>query len=100
MKFSDLLNRRFSVVVSWKDVTVTVTYRLEVLGRKRWAGLAAPDSDLATVLAELLESWDITDDAGDPLPVTRETLDELPVPLMRAMLRAVIEHASADEGES
>ena len=31
---------------------------------------------------KLIDSWDLTDDLGRPLPVTRETLEKLPASIM------------------
>lgn len=45
---------------------------------------------LAERLTEIIDSWDLVD--GDkPLPVTQDTLLDLPMPLLEAMMRAIID---------
>ena len=43
-------------------------------------------------LATLLVRWDVLDDAGKPLPPTKELLEQMPQEFVNALLTALLEH--------
>lgn len=46
---------------------------------------------IARQLAVMVKTWDVTDEAGKPVPVTMETLSEVPRELMNRMLIGMAE---------
>ena len=102
-RFSDLQNLTPTVTVRFElpgcdPIEFTVTYRLNVLARKRLQGIMEKD-DFVDQLLDLIERWDLEDDDGTPVPVTKETLEELPMPVLMSIFDAIIEHARPDRGE-
>jgi hypothetical protein len=45
------------------------------------------------VLLRVLVDWDVTDDEGNPLPITEETLKLLPWPVLNDLFHAILEDA-------
>lgn len=89
MRLSDLQKKKKSLTVEYAGETLTVEYRhatytpafLDRMG----------DKSVSDVLAELLSSWDLTDDKDKPLPISAEQLNNLPVPFLRAVWDTVRE---------
>lgn len=65
-----------------------------------WASRADDAEDgVATALAEVIVSWDITDDAGVGLPVTSETLTQLSIGSLRELLSRMLEASVPSRAE-
>ena len=53
---------------------------------------AAIEPFIATILAAVTE-WDVTDEAGQPIPITREAVTQLPDDFLRTVVKGMIEDA-------
>ncbi len=54
---------------------------------------------IVDLLERIIAAWDYLGDDGQPLPVTRETILSLPVRMILAVARAVIEQVAVPQGE-
>ncbi len=87
-----------------------VTYRLGAISEQMFddieaLSIAAEEDDeeainqLNMMLAEIVESWDVVDDNGEPLPIVNEdgspasALRMLPIPFKTAVLMQIMEHS-------
>lgn len=98
-----LRSKTASVVVTYGDETVNVTYypqrvnpEYQTKVKRLMAKVAADDdvSDEAEQWASLLSvvyKWDIMD-GGKELPVAADSLKELPTDLLGAIFQAILEH--------
>jgi len=59
----------------------------------------ATDKALIGKILELVASWDLEDEPGQPLPLTEDALMDVPTSILTATLRGVIKAAS-DQGEA
>ena len=55
-----------------------------------WREAVADVQEYMGTVANLLVSWDVLDDAGDPLPITVEWLERLPMPFINALVGAML----------
>lgn len=106
MKIADLVRPSMTVTVHVRDdldVPVEVVPdRLTPVELARLADLQAATEEagasgeamaqLTAIVAELVVSWDLEDDAG-PLPITAEAIMGLPVSFVSALIGAVMEAA-------
>jgi len=53
--------------------------------------------DLVGVLADLLVSWDLTDESGEKLPASREWIERLPMEMLADIFRVVSEGQGPNE---
>jgi hypothetical protein len=87
VELSDLLGTR-TLEVPFAGQTITVTYKLAE--RTPAAMEAAVDTKLVKDdLPRLLESWDLMRD-GAPLPVTVESVNQVPLPALQAIYMAIV----------
>jgi hypothetical protein len=108
--------------VLWKGKKLKVRYNRDAIPYKRWKQLQAQvrkaqedpesaDADwIITTLCLMLTSWDLVGKKGSrqPLPITAETLAELPLNFLGAILEAIREEtlpnaetaAAIDSGSS
>lgn len=97
----DLVNKRKEIVVEWEGEQVKLAYRpysqvienamKEVATKAAAEGAKGIDRG-ATIeqLKALLLSWELVGEDGKPAPISYETLDILPSPLLIAMNRAIV----------
>lgn len=57
---------------------------------------AKTNEELREILADIIVGWDLTDDNGEPLPITPETLAELPLPIIRDLWVLIGEHLTSE----
>lgn len=91
----DLFNGRTPVTVEINGVAVRVAYNAGVFSNQFMHELeqSGTDRDLDRVVALLprvLVEWDLTR-RGKPIPITKEVLDALPIPILTAIGTAVLE---------
>lgn len=87
MKLSEIKAMRRTVPVQFGPHTVNVTYKMD--GFTGSMGTALVDE-----LLVLLDSWDLTDDTGEPIPITAETLrNEVPWPFLKVVEEVVLKDA-------
>jgi hypothetical protein len=51
----------------------------------------------ADVLALSIMTWDLQDESGDPMPITKESVAELPISIRNPIYMAIMESASPNE---
>jgi hypothetical protein len=94
-KLTDLVASSATVVVPFGDVALRVAYRPDVVTPRfqKAVAKAQAESDLDAALlvpvSKLIRSWDLTNDAGDVVPIDPETLADVPVPVLLAVLTAI-----------
>jgi hypothetical protein len=87
--------------IPFGDETLMVTYRPgkmtpSLLQRIQTAERDGSISDgLLVPLSELLASWDLTDNGGEPIPTTPEALGDLPFTILRVVLERIATSMSA-----
>ena len=67
---------------------VTVTYRPSALV----AALFDQIQPLVARMPSFVIAWDVTDEHGDPYPITPDSVRRLPPPVVDAMLKGLVEH--------
>lgn len=80
-KLSVILAATATLTVPIGGEVLTLDYRPNVY-TVAWLQQAEQLS-IAEALHQLVDRWDLTDDAGEPYPLTVEALTALPVPLLR-----------------
>lgn len=93
-----------SVPVEFGDVTLSVSYRLGAINRELMAWIEAHGEDDASgfhLLEKVLSSWDLTDEQGQPIPVTAEAMlgHGVPDTFLVAALKAVMRDAGVGDDE-
>jgi hypothetical protein len=96
IRVSDLANKRKDITVEWEGVRIALAFRPGSIAVE--AEVKAAENKEGNERGVIIESlramvlwWDIVDDNGKPAPISYETLDRLPFPLLHAMNRAIIE---------
>lgn len=92
-----LRQRRATAVVEYHGEAFNVAYRPEKYDANMQAKMmqvsrSSEFGPLLELLMEMLISWDLTD-AGQPVPITPETLGSLPLNLLAEVARAVMREA-------
>lgn len=97
-RLSDLLKDRRTVTVDFGDgVSVRLTYRPSGLTPetedriREFTEARRGGAALIELLSDCLVDWDITDDTGNPLPVSPEVLRRLPLGVLAKLAEAVIQ---------
>lgn len=88
---------RRTVKVPFGDDTLSLTYRPSAVNAKQEARELEEREKgqhlmaQARSLAEIVESWDVTDDKGTPLPVSAEVLAGLGLDVTSKLTRAILD---------
>lgn len=83
MKLSDLTKKTRSVAVTVDDQEVPVKYRVHVVTPGFLAAVQEMD-DLDAIMYQIeqvIVSWDVLDDDGNPIPATKEAILKFGIPL-------------------
>lgn len=56
--------------------------------------------NFAKQILPLLAGWDYTEDDGTPVPITEETLAELPIWVLRTISQGIISSEASDQGNA
>lgn len=96
ISISALAANRRTVKVDFSGETLTINYRPSSINAvqeareldERAAGKHV--MSMATSLAEIVESWDLVDDAGKPVPVSVELLSTFGLDVLQKMTREII----------
>lgn len=100
MKVADLAEAEGKITVPVPGGgEVTVVYRPRILTStfvERFEG-AQEIEEIFGLYGELLVSWDIEDEAGEPLPIAPEGLGQLPLAFMGEIWRSIVRRASPPE---
>lgn len=105
-----------SVVATYGEEKATVEYSRNALSTRDWREIrqraasdvaeSAEDEFAVAVLSRLLVKWDVMLDDKQPVPITKEALDELPPALLNAVIKAITsdmfpgEASAVDSGSS
>ena len=98
MKFSDLINKVVSLAVTYRDITINISFFSEKFSptyKAQLAKLIEEQLDIsadAKMLSDLLESWDITDDDGQPMKPTYDVLVKMPYSLLVKLGQAIFNY--------
>ncbi len=88
ISLSDLQNNTRVLTLEYDGESVTIVYRPGVITPAN-----SDDFNRQAVVEQLeglLVSWDIVDDKGKPLPVTKELLDTLPARFLAHLSGAIV----------
>lgn len=97
ISLSALTADRRTVKVPFGDDTLTLTYKPSAVNAKQEARELEEREKgqhllaQAKSLAEIVESWDVTDDKGKPLPVSEEVLAGLGLDVTSKLTRAILD---------
>jgi len=86
-----LLDDVASVDVPTPAGTLRVTYRPGRITLALALRLQEGAADIPASLAELIAGWDLLGEDGQPLPVTAETIRALPLTLIQAILKTILD---------
>jgi hypothetical protein len=93
IEIGHLISKRKPLVVEWEGERVNLAYRPYTLAIGQAITDALREGDRTYVVEEmerLLIEWDITEE-GEPLPIDAESLGRLPLELLNAISRAILE---------
>ncbi len=85
IKLSDLQKKTRGIEIGFQGGTLKIEYRLNVVT----PAFLRSKLGLSEQLEQTIESWDLMDDDGQPLPVSLEVLDGLPTQLQVELIRAI-----------
>lgn len=102
LNFADLKGNVRTVNVSYQGDSFAITYRPSefspVKGKAHQKRVNDPEDEADNLAVELLAaglvSWEVVDEGGEMLPLTRENLEQFPGGLLLAMLGAVNEDST------
>lgn len=88
VRLSDLISEEVPIEVTVAGHTIHAVYRLG----QRLPGMTVEQLELPLVdlIPRLIVSWDLTDDAGVPVPVTVEACESIPVSVLRVLWRWIL----------
>jgi hypothetical protein len=94
MRLSDLKTEKRSIEIDWHGDKVAVTYDFLALTPLLQAEMAEAVklndvSGLVKLLAALLISWDVLDDANERIPPTLDNLMPLPLAFLNVVAQAI-----------
>ncbi len=85
IKLSDLRSKTRQVQVDYLGDTVTVEYLVNALTME----FLDRDPNAVEQVKEIVSSWDVLDDTGNPIP-PGEIADQLPLAFLSAVLEAIV----------
>lgn len=89
----DMATQRRQLQIPVGTETLTAVYDNRVITPAFLGAFSDPEQNagaLPAAVTSLVVEWDLTDEAGQPLPLSAETLRELPVPVLYQILAAVL----------
>lgn len=111
ISLSDLFLGSKRVVFKWGEDSVTIEYKHNLLTPPRrlflatsghssempvtedspwWAEIRDRRDKYLECLVDVLVSWDVLGDDGEPVPISYETLDDLPAAFVAAIAEAIL----------
>ena len=78
-------------IETWKGVKVILRKELSWFDYLEAQKIKDDDERGIFTISKLVESWEITNDEGDPLPITEESIRNLPTPIMLPIIEKVNE---------
>lgn len=97
IRISALTADRGTVTVPFVDDTLKITYKPSAINVEQEERELADRAEgrhllaMAKSLAELVESWDLLDDEGKPVPVSVEVLSPLGLTVLQKITRAILD---------
>lgn len=109
VKFRDLTKATKKATVTYQEETVTFTYKPSAItpqmqlvairmqsmtderGETAPSEMAALMNNFVEVIVNLIASWDVLGDNGEPLPVNREWVSQMPLSFLSALFGAAVE---------
>ena len=86
IKLSDLTSGTRAITAKWGDLTIRAEYRMS---ERTMAATEEKDDVDHPWLVKVLASWDIEDDDGHPIPVTLESVKQVPIPILNSIIAAI-----------
>ena len=98
VKLSELAAGERTVTVPFGGQTISVTYRLADRTPANSAVLWT--EPVSETVVRMVTAWDLTDDKGKALPITEKTTTKVPIPILRAIVTAILGDAGLGEAAS
>ena len=87
VRLADLVAGTRTVDATFGDTVIKVTYRMS---ERTMVAAEVEDADVDHPwLVRVIESWDIEDDEGTPIPVTLESVKQVPIPILNVIITAI-----------
>jgi hypothetical protein len=95
IRLSDLMAAEKTISIDYNGYEVEFTFRVAFWTKESQEKYLEEDKLIAVSNAELIAdhvaSWNITDEEGDPAPINVNTLEELDIYLLDAMVTAMFD---------
>ena len=97
IKMSAMAEMEQSITVEWFGETADMVVLPGRVTREMVAGFDAEEATDGIIeqVVTLVKSWDVLGDDGEPLPVTVEVAQKLPLMFLAAIVREVVESVAA-----
>jgi hypothetical protein len=97
MQLSKITSQRETLAIPFGDEKLNIVYKpqavtLELVDRKEQA-MINPGETLARLLVDLVESWDLVDDAGQVYPLELAAVRLLPIDFVNAILEMILKES-------
>jgi hypothetical protein len=94
VKLSDIQNAPMTIPVEFRGVTVEVTFRsgfwTGLQEREYFAGEGSFSEKNLAIITENVATWNLTDDAGAPIPITKENVEAMDAWLLDAIVNTMV----------
>ena len=97
MRLSDLVRNERALALEFAGDTLNFSYRPGLVTPAFSDALGTEKRPLIWALSRVVVSWDLVDDAGQPLPLTEQSLTEIPTPFLRSVLHAILDDVNVGE---
>lgn len=105
IRLADKLAETKTITVTWDDDTADVSYHPNVvtpalLEQVDEAGREDNLDVMGVLLEPVLDWWDVLDEKGKRIPVTRETIRNMPMPFLLKVQDAIQEDQNPPENRA
>lgn len=99
IKLKDLQKNVHIVGVTWDDEDSSITYKPGNITGKRIKKIIADtdDGDIEAMfkfLEDTVVDWDLVDASGEPFVMTRDIMEDLPLPYIKHVFSSIMEGSS------
>lgn len=101
VKLADLYKVQADTVIEWAGHEITISFHPGQVTATSLGEVLDVESGRTSHewLAEMISGWNLTDDDGEELPITDESMQSLPYSLVAAFVRALRLWNTPTEGE-
>lgn len=97
---SSITNQTTEAEVELAGISVQFTYKPYVITLGMSMELAEGGVEMISILADVIESWNLVIEEGKPFPVTEENLRSIPTELATLMAREITGGDAVGEADS